>query len=52
MDESRIVLKENHGNNERNVTVLDFADFVERKTSNLEDSLLEDKPETQIKIIF
>jgi len=35
-----------------NVTVLDFADFVEQKTSTLEDSDLEDKPQPQMKIIF
>jgi F-box-like len=52
MDESRIVFTGIPGNDERNVTVLDFADFVERKTSDLEDSDLEDKPETQMKIIF
>jgi len=47
MDESRIVFKGIHRHNESNVTVLDFADFVERKTSNLED-----KHQTQMKIIF
>jgi hypothetical protein len=46
MDESRIAFKGCDGNH-WNVTVLNFADFVERKTSDLED-----KPETQMKIIF
>ena len=57
VDESRIVSKGIHGNDDWNVMVLDFADFVERKTTNLEDSDLEDsdledKPETEMKIIF
>ena len=52
MDESRIVFQGIHGNGKRNVTVLDFADFVGPKTSDSEDSDSKDKPETQIKIIF
>ena len=46
MDESRIAFKGYDGNH-WNVTVLNFADLVEQKTSDLED-----KPETQMKIIF
>ena len=52
MDESRIVFQGFHGNGKRNVTVLDFADFVGPKTSDSEDSDSKDKPETQMKIIF
>ena len=38
MDESRIVFNGIHGDEENNVTVLDFADFNEPKTSDSENS--------------
>ena len=45
MDESRIVFNGIHGDEENNVTVLDFADFDEPKTSDSEN--LEEESELE-----
>jgi hypothetical protein len=51
MDESLIAFNGRDENDERNVTVLNFADFVDRKTSGLEEKQ-ETDGEMKIKITF